>query len=86
MTKYTDIKYRAIYETTTPFAADPDGNINLPTQRNDLEFYQNRQLVGPNITVEAVVDMSFAEQAVKELGPYKRPPSGGVAEPQFQMK
>ena len=56
----------------TPFAVDPDGKINLVTLRNDLQFYQGRQLVGHNITVEAVVDMSFAEEAAKELGPYKR--------------
>ena len=72
LTKYTDIKDPTIYETMTPFAVDPDGKINLVTLRNDLQFYQGRQLVGHNITVEAVVDMSFAEEAAKELGPYKR--------------
>ena len=70
--KYTDLKDRAIYERMTPFAVDPDGKINLATLRNDLEFYKTRQLVGPNMSVEAVVDMSFVEEAAKELGPYKR--------------
>ena len=70
--KYTDLKDRAIYERMTPFAVDPDGKINLATLRNDLEFYKSRQLVGPNMSVEAVVDMSFAEEAAKELGPYER--------------
>jgi NitT/TauT family transport system substrate-binding protein len=70
--KYTDLKDRAIYERMTPFAVDPDGKINLATLRNDLEFYKTRQLVGPNMSVESVVDMSFAEEAAKELGPYQR--------------
>jgi NitT/TauT family transport system substrate-binding protein len=70
--KYTDIKDRTIYETMTPFAVDSDGKINLATLRNDLAFYKSRQLVGPNIAAEAVVDMSFAEDAAKELGPHKR--------------
>jgi NitT/TauT family transport system substrate-binding protein len=72
LVKYTNIKDRAIYETMTPFAVDPDGKLNVSTLRNDLEFYRDRRLVGPNVKVEDVVDLSFAAEAAKELGTYVR--------------
>jgi NitT/TauT family transport system substrate-binding protein len=70
LVKYTNIKDRAIYETMTPFAVDSDGKLNVSTLRNDLEFYRDRRLVGPNVKVEDVIDLSFAAEAAKELGPY----------------
>lgn len=55
-----------------PHACDPDGRLNLESMRKDLAFFQEQGLVGDKTAkVDAIVDMSFVEAAVKELGPYK---------------
>ena len=55
-----------------PHAADPDGRLDLASMRKDLTFFQEQGLVTDKAQrVESIVDMSFVEAAVKELGPYK---------------
>ena len=41
----------------------------------DLAFYREQGLVqDPKITAEDIVDMSFVDAVVRELGPYKAKP------------
>jgi NitT/TauT family transport system substrate-binding protein len=73
LVEHTFIKDAAIHRSITPAAIDPDGRMNLDGLRNDLAFFKEQKLLqDPNITVERIIDTSFVEQAVKELGPYKR--------------
>jgi NitT/TauT family transport system substrate-binding protein len=56
-----------------PQATHPDGAIDLAPLRKVLEFFKARGVVtSKSVTVEQVVDMSFAEAAVRDLGPYVR--------------
>ena len=72
LTEYTFIKDASIHRNITPAAIDPDGALSLEGLRNDLTFFKQQKYVqDPNITVERIIDTSFVEQAVKELGPYK---------------
>ena len=72
LTEYTFIKDPKIHREITPAAIDPDVRMNLKGLRNDLQFFKERKLIqDPTITVERIIDTSFADQAVKELGPYK---------------
>ena len=72
LTEHTFIKDAAIHRSITPAAIDPDGRMNLAGLRNDLQFFKEQKLLqDPNITVERIIDTSFVEQAVKELGPYQ---------------
>jgi NitT/TauT family transport system substrate-binding protein len=72
LVEHTFIKDAAIHRSITPAAIDPDGRMNLDGLRNDLAFFKEQKLLqDPNITVERIIDTSFVEQAVKELGPYK---------------
>lgn len=60
---------RGIY----PHACDPDGKLDLASMRKDLAFFQEQGLVtNKDQKIESILDMSFVEAAVKELGPYKR--------------
>jgi hypothetical protein len=46
--------------------------MNLKGLRNDLQFFKERKLIqNPNIAVERIIDTSFVDAAVKELGPYR---------------
>lgn len=72
LTEYTFIKDPAIHRSITPAAIDPDGRMNLDGLRNDLKFFKEQKLLqDANMTVERIIDTSFAEQAARELGPYR---------------
>jgi NitT/TauT family transport system substrate-binding protein len=69
----TDVKDASVYREASPSAIDPDGTVNVASLRKDLDFFKEQKLIEkPDITAESMLDMSFAEHAVKELGPYKK--------------
>jgi NitT/TauT family transport system substrate-binding protein len=70
LTEYTFIKDPKIHRSITPAAIDPDGRMSLEGLRNDLLFFKEQKLIeDPKIEVERIIDNSFVEKAVKELGP-----------------
>ncbi len=71
LTKYTAIKDPAVYRAITPNGNDPNGRLNLDSLRKDLATFKEAGFVKGDVTVERVVDESFAEAAVKALGPYR---------------
>jgi NitT/TauT family transport system substrate-binding protein len=72
LTQYTFIKDPNVHRQITPPAIDPDGRLGLDSLRNDLVYFKEQRLIAdPGITVERIIDTSFAEQAVEALGPYK---------------
>jgi len=74
LTEYTNIKDAAVYAKITPNGINPNGHVNIPSLRKDLDFYKKQGLIEGQIEVDAVVDNSFVDAALKDLGPYK--PSG----------
>jgi NitT/TauT family transport system substrate-binding protein len=72
LTEFTAIKDPQVYRTITPNGVDPDGRIDIPSLKEDQEVYKMRGWIQSDTKVEQVIDMSFVEAAVKELGPYKR--------------
>lgn len=72
LTKYTRIKDPAVYRTITPNGVDPNGHVNVESLSRDLRFYRELGLVKGDITVEKAIDTSYAEGAVKLLGPYRK--------------
>jgi NitT/TauT family transport system substrate-binding protein len=72
--QYTVVKDAALLRKITPAAVNPDGRVNLEGMRVDLAFYKEEGLIQDRtMTVERIVDMSFVENAVRDLGPYKAP-------------
>jgi NitT/TauT family transport system substrate-binding protein len=72
LTEFTFIKDPKVHREITPAAIDPDGRLSLKGLRTDLAYFKELKLLAdPSMTVERIVDTSIAEQAVKELGPYK---------------
>ena len=60
---------------TQPQFTHPDGLINMDSLRKDLAFYQEHGFVtAKSVSADAIVDMSFALAAARELGPYKPAP------------
>ena len=74
LTQYTNLKNPELVRKITPPAINPDGQVNLEGMRIDLAFYREiGQVQDANIKPEDIVDMSFVDAAVRELGPYRRP-------------
>jgi NitT/TauT family transport system substrate-binding protein len=71
LTEYTAVKDPDTYATMTAFAVNPDGEVNAATLKNDIEFFKARRLVDGKVTVDQVIDHSFAAEAVRVLGPYR---------------
>lgn len=72
LTEYTSIKDPALLQQITPAAVNPDAYVNVEGLKTDLAFYKEEGLIrDPSITVEKIIDMSFVDAVVKELGPYK---------------
>lgn len=72
LTESTKIKNAAVYRKITPNGINPDGYANLPSMKKDLAFYKAQGLIEGNVEVEDVLDNSFVDAALKDLGPYKR--------------
>jgi len=68
----TPIKSRAIYQAITPPGINPDGHVNAESLAYDLAFYREQGLIRSAIKLDDVLDASFADAVVKELGPYRR--------------
>ena len=73
LTEYTAIKDPGIYAGMTAFAVNPDGGVNAASLENDLAFFRERGLVGSKVSVDQVIDGSFAAAAVQALGRYREP-------------
>jgi NitT/TauT family transport system substrate-binding protein len=68
----TPIKSPAIYAAITPPGINPDGHVNAQSLAYDLAFYREQGLIKGAVNLDEVLDASFADAVVKELGPYRR--------------
>jgi NitT/TauT family transport system substrate-binding protein len=71
LTEYTPIKDPAIYRAISAQGCNPDGAVNEASLEIDLRFYKEEGHIQGNVTVEQVLDRSFVQAALKDLGPYK---------------
>ena len=72
LTEFTAIKDADVYRIIVPNGIDPDGKIDIQTLKEDYEIYRSQGWIEGDATIEDVLDMSFVEAALKDLGPYKR--------------
>jgi len=70
LTKSTRIKDRKIYTKVAPVGLDPNGKVNIESLRNDSRWYFERGYLKKLPDIDTIVDLSFAEYAVKKLGRY----------------
>jgi NitT/TauT family transport system substrate-binding protein len=68
--KYTPLKDPAVYEQIVYTGLDPDGKIPLDSLEKDQEYFVGSAQQQQRINLGDVLDMSFAEDAVRRLGPY----------------
>jgi NitT/TauT family transport system substrate-binding protein len=72
LTEYTEIKDPQIYRQIAPNACNPNGVVNVESLKKDLEFFRQQKLIeSHNISVESVVDHTFVQKVIQELGLYR---------------
>ena len=70
--KTTGMTDRMMFKTMIPNGISPNGEINIASLAEDLKFFQLRGQIEKPVSATDVVDMSFTERAVKELGYYEK--------------
>jgi NitT/TauT family transport system substrate-binding protein len=73
LSKYTSVPAETIAAAARPYG-EPDGAVNLTSLTNQEKFFkqQGRLTYEQPLDIPALIDASFATQAVKTLGPFKR--------------
>lgn len=72
LTSSTNLKDPAIYRIMNTQGSNPDARLNRESLRTDFEFYRTQGWIEGKVDFESAVNTSAADQALKELGPYKR--------------
>jgi NitT/TauT family transport system substrate-binding protein len=62
----------SILRAMTPGSIDVDGRVNVKSLEEDYATYKKLGYVTQDVNVTKLVDMTFANEAAKQLGPYKR--------------
>jgi len=70
LVKYSVTKDPEIHKAVIPPVIDPDGKLNVESLRKDWQFFKDTGQIDGKVTVDGLVDTSFAEAAVASLGPY----------------
>ena len=53
-------------------AVDPDARPNIESIKRDIAFFRSNGDLNADIALDKIVDLSFVDAAVKDLGPYQR--------------
>ncbi len=73
LTEYSLIKDPAIYRRMGVNAIDPDGKVNVASLQFDLDVFRDEKLIETKVSLDMVLDASFAAAAVKDMGAYEKP-------------
>jgi NitT/TauT family transport system substrate-binding protein len=68
--KHTPVKNRAQYDAMVPAGLRPDGRVNVATIKADQDWYFAAGQQSEKVDVDAIVDHSYVDNAVRVLGPY----------------
>ena len=68
----TQIKDPAIYKSITPTGMNPDGKVNVDSLAADLAFYKEQSLIEADVRADQIVDHSFVELALRQLGHHRQ--------------
>ena len=72
LTEYSFIKNAAVYRAMRSHYVDPNGELNIASLKDVWQYFRDAKLTDGSVTVDQVVDTSFAKWAAQQLGPYKK--------------
>jgi hypothetical protein len=71
LTEATTVKDPALYEHMNMAGLNPDGRVGRRSMQTELSYFHERGYYSGNLTLDDVIDPSFAEYAAQQLGPYR---------------
>jgi NitT/TauT family transport system substrate-binding protein len=71
LTEYTGVKDPAVYERMNMAGLDPDGHIARQSLQLDMDYFRQKGYYTGPITLNDLIDTTFAEYAAQQLGPYQ---------------
>jgi NitT/TauT family transport system substrate-binding protein len=72
LTEYSFIKNADVYKAMRSHYVDPNGTLNVASLKDVWQFFKDVKQIDGSVTVDDVVDPSFANWAAEQLGPYKK--------------
>ncbi len=66
-----------VYRAIPAVNIDPDGKLDVASLQEDIDIFTRQGLIQGSVDLKKVVDTSFIDAAVKDLGPYKRADGSG---------
>jgi NitT/TauT family transport system substrate-binding protein len=72
LAKRSNVRDAAVIRAMWAHAIDPNGWVNEDSINIDWKFFKDRGQINGEVTPDKVLDRSFADAAVKTLGPYQR--------------
>lgn len=67
---HTPVRDRALYDRMVMPGLDPNGRVDRASIADDQEFWLSRGTAHQRVNLDTVIDYSFADAAVRALGPY----------------
>jgi NitT/TauT family transport system substrate-binding protein len=68
LTKYTSLTNKALYDRIAWTYVDPNGQISIASLEDQEKWYEARGQVEKHVDVTAMLDTSFLDAAVRQLG------------------
>ena len=72
LAEYGPFKDPKVYRSFIIAYCDPDGQLDMPSIREDIGIFRELGQLKTEVDLSRVVDTSFLAAALKELGPYKK--------------
>ena len=73
LTRHSRVKNADLLRRIVPAAMDPDGQVNAAGIEKDFAFLKQKGFIQAAVTPKELIDMSFAAEAARALGPFKAP-------------
>ncbi len=71
LAKNTTVKDPNVIKKMKPAGLNPDGKLDVKSMQEDIDYYQEAGYLKEKVDLSKLVDTSFQEYAVQQLGPYK---------------
>jgi NitT/TauT family transport system substrate-binding protein len=71
LSRNTNVRKPELYEKMVMPGLDPDGTVNVAGMTYDMNWFLSKGFLKQPVDVSGVVDMTFANKAVQQLGAYK---------------
>ena len=72
LSQETAVTDRSILTTMTLCRTNPDGHMNTASLNADFGFYKDQGLIEGQVRAQDIIDESYVNDALKQLGPYAR--------------